>query len=245
MLVNSGLALSCMRSNSVWNSGPKRNSLPSPRSCGNSNSAIKPTSTGYLPVSVSWNLFSHSIASNRVAGAFALALDVELGEPPIGGAIPEAEARGLRGRLVAFGRRAVLEVEFALAVFDGGDEDIVGGACECAGAASAEASAASGSVFQEAAPWRAGGGPPLTHFMPTPMATSTSDVEDDLHAGRAGVVADEAVQHRADDRGLRQQRRRCPTAASRGSAAGRPGSGSAPPATPCRRRGTAPARRSP
>ena len=36
------------------------------------------------------------------------------------------------------------------------------------------------------------------------------DVEDDLHAGRARLVADEAVQQRADDRRLRQQRGRVP-----------------------------------
>ena len=93
---------------------------------------MNPTSTGYFPVSVSWNLFSHSTRVEPIARAFALALDVELGEPPLGRAVAEAEARRLLRRLVLLRRRAVLEVDLALAVRDGGHEDVIGGTCECA-----------------------------------------------------------------------------------------------------------------
>ncbi len=46
--------------------------------------------------------------------------------------------------------------------------------------------------------------------MPEPIAASASDIEDQLHSGRLRVVADEAVEERADDRG-RAAPPRCPT----------------------------------
>src|SRR5262249_32884805 len=63
--------------------------------------------------------------------ALALALDIELGEPPLLQAEAETKACRLQRRLVLLRRDAVLEVELALAVVDGGKEDVVGGTCEC------------------------------------------------------------------------------------------------------------------
>jgi len=63
--------------------------------------------------------------------AFALALDVELGEPPCRRAVANAQTRRLLRRLVRLGRCTVFEVDLALAVGDAGQEDVIGRARRC------------------------------------------------------------------------------------------------------------------
>jgi len=107
------------------------------------------------------------------AGTVPLArtLEIELGEPPVGRAVADTEARTLRGRLALLGGRAVLEVDLALAVGDAGEEYIIVRVGERASGGEREWSHDVSAKFQGAAFFVAGS-VSATRTLPAPITIS-------------------------------------------------------------------------